>query len=277
MIDRRQSIEDFLLQGLGHDVEAPSPHKSSASVTVLSALDHHVEQESTASKLKDKEVTPSPATISEKSSDQAHRDGPSTNYWEQFNTVQATGGSSSQAVEAVPAQAVCCLCGSAGVDEMLFCSVCAEPSHPFCLDPTELPQSSEDEKTWVCHRCAACEICGESTDAADDAETQLRCSACCKMFHVDCLEPEQRREDEVPWVIQNETKPLLKHFKLNYDLASFRCASLVSKAPTRVMQANSNRAVPRAEAAWIPNAMATATTVFRQTASTLASKSRADI
>ena len=51
-------------------------------------------------------------------------------------------------------QALCFLCGSASSEarpeeEMLLCKSCCEPYHPFCLNPEELPQTSEGKEILI--------------------------------------------------------------------------------------------------------------------------------
>ena len=73
-------------------------------------------------------------------------------------------------------------------EELLRCTACCEPFHPFCLSYDELPQSAEVEREWVCRRCAACQVCGR----ADGDGDKLRCGKCLKASHSDCLQPSQR-------------------------------------------------------------------------------------
>ncbi|KAL1424065.1 hypothetical protein MTO96_003690 [Rhipicephalus appendiculatus] len=80
-------------------------------------------------------------------------------------------------------QAVCFLCGSAGEEELLFCTVCCEPYHWFCLDTEEVPQPGMDRECWCCPRCQACIVCGHRSSQL------LRCNKCQQMYHTDCLGP----------------------------------------------------------------------------------------
>ncbi|XP_050034681.1 histone-lysine N-methyltransferase 2A [Dermacentor andersoni] len=80
-------------------------------------------------------------------------------------------------------QAVCFLCGSAGEEELLFCTVCCEPYHWFCLDTEEVPQPGADRECWCCPRCQACIACGHRSSQL------LRCNKCQQMYHSDCLGP----------------------------------------------------------------------------------------
>lgn len=43
--------------------------------------------------------------------------------------------------------------------QMLFCQVCCEPFHRFCLEPAEQP-SDENKENWCCRRCKFCHVCG---------------------------------------------------------------------------------------------------------------------
>ena len=42
---------------------------------------------------------------------------------------------------------------------MLYCQVCCEPFHQFCLEPAERP-SEENKENWCCRRCKFCHVCG---------------------------------------------------------------------------------------------------------------------
>ena len=90
---------------------------------------------------------------------------------------------------------ICFLCGSSTADgknggaeeEMLFCKSCCEPYHPFCLNPEELPQTSEAEVNWVCRKCIQCQICGRNENE------RMRCGKCTNAFHEKCMLPSQRK------------------------------------------------------------------------------------
>ena len=106
--------------------------------------------------------------------------------------------------------------------QLLFCSVCCEPYHPFCvgddallasfvlflfpskkLDPDIDPLSEEDSKrleetfrTWTCPRCMVCKACGrnrrEPTKNKEKNSTELnrfvKCSGSCReAYHTGCL------------------------------------------------------------------------------------------
>ncbi|KAH9509220.1 hypothetical protein Btru_046482 [Bulinus truncatus] len=85
---------------------------------------------------------------------------------------------------------LCYLCGSAGKQELIFCIVCCQPYHNFCLEEDERPEepdcddgedtSTEDSHhhvnlsslTWCCRRCQFC-----------------HCHRCKDTYHPECLGP----------------------------------------------------------------------------------------
>ncbi|XP_047130948.1 uncharacterized protein LOC100210554 isoform X1 [Hydra vulgaris] len=86
---------------------------------------------------------------------------------------------------------LCFLCGSAGKEHMIFCSLCCEPFHTFCLDVEPV-----FKKNWYCDRCKYCTVCGMK-------ESLLMCDICHDCYHAECLGPfyqcETEGEDEI-WV-----------------------------------------------------------------------------
>ena len=191
-----QILENFL----GH---AKPPQKK---VTVLSAIDVESEKKSDNS-------VPIPPTIIAKSpqtkpkissttvpTDKTKLKNPylgSIDFWEQYDPDEVSqNGQAIITTESVPSvESVCFLCGSAGQESMIYCLSCCEPFHTFCLQPEDLPQTSEIEKSWVCKRCSDCQICGNV------GGERKRCSKCCKAFHEECILPSQRKKiDGKPWV-----------------------------------------------------------------------------
>ncbi|XP_059477073.1 histone-lysine N-methyltransferase trithorax [Neocloeon triangulifer] len=75
--------------------------------------------------------------------------------------------------------ALCVLCGSAGKEQLLFCAMCCEPYHFFCLKTN--PQLN---KMWICERCELCCICNKPT--MNDPEL-VRCQKCVVPSHKGCL------------------------------------------------------------------------------------------
>ncbi|XP_060073553.1 uncharacterized protein LOC132553337 [Ylistrum balloti] len=76
---------------------------------------------------------------------------------------------------------ICYLCGSAGKFDFVFCNVCCEPFHEFCLDEDERP-TEDNRENWCCHRCQFCHVCGEQYNL-------LRCDKCQNTYHPECLGP----------------------------------------------------------------------------------------
>ncbi|CAL8337209.1 unnamed protein product, partial [Gadus morhua 'NCC'] len=78
---------------------------------------------------------------------------------------------------------VCLLCASKGQHEMLYCQVCCEPFHGFCLDPAERP-SEENKENWCCRRCKFCHVCGKKNK---HSKALLECDRCQNCYHDSCL------------------------------------------------------------------------------------------
>lgn len=43
--------------------------------------------------------------------------------------------------------------------QLVFCQVCCDPFHPFCLEEAERPLPQHHD-TWCCRRCKFCHVCG---------------------------------------------------------------------------------------------------------------------
>ncbi|KAM5132236.1 LOW QUALITY PROTEIN: histone-lysine N-methyltransferase 2B [Mantella aurantiaca] len=80
---------------------------------------------------------------------------------------------------------VCLLCASRGHHQFLFCQVCCEPFHTFCLEESERPLP-EQEDNWCCQRCKFCNVCGHKGKAK---KPLLECELCQTNYHVYCLGP----------------------------------------------------------------------------------------
>ncbi|XP_026227485.1 histone-lysine N-methyltransferase 2A isoform X2 [Anabas testudineus] len=80
---------------------------------------------------------------------------------------------------------VCFLCASKGQHEMLYCQVCCEPYHQFCLEPSERP-SEENKENWCCRRCKFCHVCGRKNK---HSKPLLECERCQNCYHASCLGP----------------------------------------------------------------------------------------
>ncbi|XP_055958891.1 histone-lysine N-methyltransferase 2B [Patella vulgata] len=75
----------------------------------------------------------------------------------------------------------CYLCGSLGQQEMVYCSICCEPFHMFCLEEDEKPRD-DDRDSWCCQNCQFCNVCGYQFNL-------LSCDRCHSTYHPECLGP----------------------------------------------------------------------------------------
>ncbi|XP_018427197.1 PREDICTED: histone-lysine N-methyltransferase 2B [Nanorana parkeri] len=80
---------------------------------------------------------------------------------------------------------VCLLCASRGHHQFLYCQVCCEPFHTFCLEESERPLP-EQEDSWCCQRCKFCNVCGHKGKAK---KPLLECELCQTNYHIYCLGP----------------------------------------------------------------------------------------
>uniref|UniRef100_A0A6P8ST43 [histone H3]-lysine(4) N-methyltransferase n=1 Tax=Geotrypetes seraphini TaxID=260995 RepID=A0A6P8ST43_GEOSA len=79
---------------------------------------------------------------------------------------------------------VCLLCASKGLHEMIYCQVCCEPFHMFCLEEYERPLP--EQVNWCCRRCKFCHVCGRKSKAS---KRLLECERCRNSYHLACLGP----------------------------------------------------------------------------------------
>ncbi|XP_067123059.1 histone-lysine N-methyltransferase 2A isoform X2 [Centruroides vittatus] len=108
------------------------------------------------------------------------------NYWEEYDPDRILNqGFPLISSEMLPIKYVCYLCGSTGLDnqfQFIFCSLCCEPFHSFCLDE-ETFNDRFDEETWCCQSCQSCIVCGLK-------ENLLKCKVCMKCYHLECIGPD---------------------------------------------------------------------------------------
>ncbi|XP_010787145.1 histone-lysine N-methyltransferase 2B-like isoform X2 [Notothenia coriiceps] len=95
-------------------------------------------------------------------------------------------------------QPVCLLCASKGRHEMIFCQICCEPFHSFCLSSEERPQE-ENKENWCCRRCKFCHVCGRRSKSTKPV---LQCMRCQTSYHPSCLGPTYPKpmNCSMPWV-----------------------------------------------------------------------------
>uniref|UniRef100_A0A8C0GDT4 [histone H3]-lysine(4) N-methyltransferase n=1 Tax=Chelonoidis abingdonii TaxID=106734 RepID=A0A8C0GDT4_CHEAB len=102
-----------------------------------------------------------------------------------LENVWLMGGLSILTSVPVTAQLMCLLCASKGFHELVFCQVCCDPFHVFCLEEDEQPQR-EQEENWCCRRCKFCHVCGRKNKVS---KPLLECERCRNCYHPACLGP----------------------------------------------------------------------------------------
>ncbi|XP_042900948.1 histone-lysine N-methyltransferase 2B isoform X1 [Parasteatoda tepidariorum] len=103
-------------------------------------------------------------------------------YWEDYDFERISSqGFALITSQQVPLPCVCYLCGSAGQEKLIFCVLCCEPYHTFCLPENDVPHE-ENIENWCCKRCQSCAVCGLKSNL-------LKCKKCQNTYHSDCLTP----------------------------------------------------------------------------------------
>uniref|UniRef100_A0A182JPS8 Histone-lysine N-methyltransferase trithorax n=1 Tax=Anopheles christyi TaxID=43041 RepID=A0A182JPS8_9DIPT len=141
----------------------------------------------------------------------------SIDFWENYDPAEVSRtGFGLILSESMPVRALCFLCGSAGLESMLFCVCCCEPYHQYCvkdeynlrtgtgtgLDDTgnmslldvtlgASPQQQQEQLliaryNWMCPRCTVCFSCNMATGA------KVKCQKCAKHYHTTCLGTSKR-------------------------------------------------------------------------------------
>ncbi|XP_071230884.1 histone-lysine N-methyltransferase 2B-like isoform X2 [Salvelinus alpinus] len=115
-----------------------------------------------------------------------------------IQNVWLMGGLSILTSVPVTPQPVCLLCASKGHHEMIYCQVCCEPFHSFCLWPEERPHE-ENKENWCCRRCKFCHVCGRKSK---NNKPVLQCRRCQNCYHPSCLGPTYPKpiNCKMPWV-----------------------------------------------------------------------------
>ena len=68
--------------------------------------------------------------------------------------------------------------------QLIYCNICCEPYHDFCLERHERPAGS-GPLNWTCPACKFCEVCGDG--GASGHEPLQFCAKCRDGYHADCL------------------------------------------------------------------------------------------
>ncbi|KAK7886679.1 hypothetical protein WMY93_026300 [Mugilogobius chulae] len=109
-----------------------------------------------------------------------------------LENVWNTGGLSVLTSAPLTPPFACFLCASKGQHEMLYCQVCCEPFHQFCLDPSERP-SNDNKENWCCRRCKFCHVCGRKNKLS---KPLLECERCQNCYHTSCLGPNYPKQNK---------------------------------------------------------------------------------
>ncbi|XP_055949307.1 uncharacterized protein LOC129983733 [Argiope bruennichi] len=103
-------------------------------------------------------------------------------YWEDYDFERISSqGFALISSQQIPLPCVCYLCGSAGEEKLIFCVLCCEPYHTFCLPEDDVPHE-ENLENWCCKRCQCCAVCGLK-------QNLLKCRKCQCTYHAECLTP----------------------------------------------------------------------------------------
>ncbi|XP_070806226.1 histone-lysine N-methyltransferase 2B isoform X2 [Pituophis catenifer annectens] len=102
-----------------------------------------------------------------------------------LENVWLMGGLSILTSVPVTTQVVCLLCASKGFHQLVYCQVCCDPFHVFCLEEDEQPLP-EQEDSWCCRRCKFCYVCDRKNKASKQL---LECERCRNCYHLACLGP----------------------------------------------------------------------------------------
>ncbi|XP_077051369.1 histone-lysine N-methyltransferase 2B isoform X2 [Siphateles boraxobius] len=102
-----------------------------------------------------------------------------------IQNVWLMGGLSILTSVPIMPQSVCLLCASKGQHDMIYCQMCCEPFHRFCLSSDDCPKE-ENKENWCCRRCKFCHVCGRKSK---QAKPVLQCKRCMYCYHPSCLGP----------------------------------------------------------------------------------------
>ncbi|KAI6660943.1 Histone-lysine N-methyltransferase 2B isoform X1 [Oopsacas minuta] len=75
---------------------------------------------------------------------------------------------------------LCSLCCSAGPHELIYCSICCDCYHHFCVG---LESDSSGADTWMCSSCTSCAVCRRGRDV----DIIHQCYKCQTYYHMGCL------------------------------------------------------------------------------------------
>ncbi|XP_026999674.2 histone-lysine N-methyltransferase 2B isoform X1 [Tachysurus fulvidraco] len=115
-----------------------------------------------------------------------------------IQNVWAMGGLSVLTSVPITVECLCLLCASKGHHNMIYCQMCCEPFHRFCLPVDDRPQN-ENKQNWCCRRCKFCHVCGRK---GKQGKPVLQCRKCFYCYHPSCLGPTYPKPGKcsAPWV-----------------------------------------------------------------------------
>ncbi|KAI4886853.1 hypothetical protein NFI96_021452, partial [Prochilodus magdalenae] len=115
-----------------------------------------------------------------------------------IQNVWAMGGLSILTSVPITPDCVCLLCASKGHHDMIYCQMCCEPFHRFCLPVDDRPQK-DNKENWCCRRCKYCHVCGRKSK---HGKPVLQCKRCLYCYHPSCLGPTYPKpvKCNTPWV-----------------------------------------------------------------------------
>jgi [histone H3]-lysine4 N-trimethyltransferase MLL4 len=97
----------------------------------------------------------------------------------------------------------CYLCASNGtpMDDLIYCNVCCEPYHIYCIEDYERPKLNTNRLDWICPACKFCDLCGKQNDL-------LHCNMCENAYHANCFRklnyPKKATRKQQLWVSEIE-------------------------------------------------------------------------
>lgn len=134
----------------------------------------------------------------------------SIDFWENYDPAEVSQtGFGIIVTEDLPIRSLCFLCGSTGMDPLVYCACCCEPYHQYCvqdeynlkhssmddtmislldtsLNPTENLNLITNRLNWLCPRCTVCYTCNQSSGS------KVKCQKCQKNYHSTCLGTSKR-------------------------------------------------------------------------------------
>lgn len=129
----------------------------------------------------------------------------SLDFWENYDPAEVSQtGFGIILSESIPLKALCFLCGSCGLEPLIFCVCCCEPYHQYCIeDEYNFRHSAVDDISildstinsiasighrlnWLCPRCTICYSCNMASGS------KVKCQKCLKDYHSTCLGTSKR-------------------------------------------------------------------------------------